>query len=295
MTPLGKMLAIFVFLVALVWAWLTVNTFVSRTNWRAEAERAQKQASATADAHEKLRLQTEAERAATKAEIESVRRDRDAAIATASSLSKEVADLKIKIADELAKANAANPMENDKNSRQLVLQKEVDNLTASLKLAQDKEVRLTKDMADARIQQEQAQRDAAAEKQRAATLESQLRTKDDKLQEALARLKAGVGEGVAVRPTAPDGFRGTVQKVGTTGEFVEITPGGGTGLRAGTRLTVKRYDPKNPKFVGYLTVRDEIDPDKAAAQFEPLPRRGNRPLSADDFPKVGDVVEPESK
>ena len=55
MTPLGKMLAIFVFLLALVWAWLTVNTFVSRTNWKAEADKFQKQAQATADGHDKLK------------------------------------------------------------------------------------------------------------------------------------------------------------------------------------------------------------------------------------------------
>ena len=84
-----------------------------------------------------------------------------------------------------------------------------------------------------------------------------------------------------------------MKTVGSTGEFVEITPGGATGLQSGTKLLVKRLDPKNPKFVGYLIVRDEIDPDKAACQFE-LPKNVTRP-SADDYPQPGDVVEPESK
>ncbi len=295
MTPLGKMLAIFVFLLALVWAWLTVNTYVSRTNWKAEADKFQKQAQATADGHDKLKAQTESERAGTKAETEAMKKDRDAALATVANQRKELDELRIGIDDKLAAAAKANPEVNKDNSRQKELQTEVGNLTASLKTAQDEVVGLTKSTATAKLLQEQAQRDAAAEKQRAGTLENTLRTTDDKLKEAIARAKQGIGDGGPVRPTAPEGFRGTVKAVSASGEFVEITPGGAAGLREGTRLVVKRLDPKNPKFVGYLTVRGEIDSDKAAAQFEPPLRRGNKALSADDYPKPGDEVSPEGK
>jgi multidrug efflux pump subunit AcrA (membrane-fusion protein) len=293
MTPLGKMLAIFVFLLALVWAWLTVNTYVSRTNWKAESDRYQKQALATAEAHEKLKLQAEAERSGTKAETESMKRDRDAAIDTVARLRDELKLLKDEIDAKLTTAAKNNPDINKALIRQTELQTEVANLTGSLATAQDQVVALNKTTATAKLLQEQAQRDADAEKQRAATLENALRNTDDKVKELTARLKQGVGAGDAIRPTAPEGFRGTVSKVGSTGEFVEITPGGATGLRAGTKLVVKRLDPKNPKFVGYLIVRDEIDPDKAAAQFV-LPANVTRP-SAADYPQPGDVVESESK
>lgn len=299
MTPLGKMLAIFVFLLALVWAWLTVNTFVSRTNWKAEAEKFQKIAVASAEGADGIKREVDAERSASKAKLLAAERDRDAAVAKAKALADEVAQLKTGIDNKLTDAAKANPAINQDNSRQKELQAEVVNLTTSLSEAQKQMKTLTVEAQTAKLAQEQAQRDAAAEKQRAATLEGQLRTADDKLKDALARLKLGIGEGVAVRPTAPEGFRGTVKSVDKSGEFVEITPGGATGLRSGTRLTVKRYDLKNPansRFVGYLVVRDEIDPDKAAAQFQPLATGpAVKRLTADDYPKPGDLVEPEFK
>lgn len=297
MTPLGKMLAIFVFLLALVWAWLTVNTFVSRTNWKAEAEKYQQQAVATVEGAESIKREVEAERSATKAKLLAAERDRDAAIAKTKALADEVVQLKTGIDAKLTDAAKANPTINQDNIRQKELQAEVVNLTGSLGEAQKQLKVLTVETQAAKLAQEQAQRDAAAERQRAATLEGQLRTTDDRLKDALARLKLGIGEGVAVRPTAPEGFRGTVKSV--SGEFVEITPGGGSGLRSGTRLKVVRYDKVNPlnsKFVGFLIVRDEIDPDKAAAQFQPPARGpGAKALSADDYPKTGDIVEPEFK
>lgn len=297
MTPLGKMLAIFVFLLALVWAWLTVNTFVSRTNWKAEAEKFQKQAQDTVAAAESIKREVEAERTATRSKLLAAERDRDAAVAKAKALADDVAQLKTGIDAKLTDAAKANPVIGADNIRQKELQAEVVNLTKSLADEQNRMKLLTVETQNAKLEMEKAQRDAAAEKQRAATLEGQLRNTDDKLKDALARLKLGVGEGVAVRPTAPEGFRGTVKAV--AGEFVEITPGGGVGLRSGTKLTVKRYDLKNPansRFVGHLIVRDEIDPDKAAAQFVPPARApGARPMSADDYPKPGDVVEPEVK
>jgi hypothetical protein len=297
MTPLGKMLAIFVFLLALVWAWLTVNTFVSRTNWKAEAEKFQKLAVASAEGADSIKREVDAERSATKAKLLAAERDRDAAIAKTRALADEVTQLKAGIDNKLTDAAKANPAIGADNSRQKELQAEVVNLTTSLGEAQKLMKTLTVETQAAKLAQEQAQRDAAAEKQRAGAMESQLRTTDDKLKDALARLKLGIGEGVAVRPTAPEGFRGTVKSV--SGEFVEITPGGATGLRSGTKLKVSRLDGKNPlnsKFVGYVIVRDEIDPDKAAAQFVPPYRGlGAKALSADDYPKAGDVIEPEAK
>ena len=293
MTPLGKMLSIFVFLLSLVWAYLTVNTFVSRTNWKAEAEKYQKAAAETSTGADAIVREAEAERQATKAKLLAAERDRDAAVAKAASLSKEVDELKVNIDAKLAAAAAANPEVNKDNSRQKELQTEVGNLTVSLKDAQDQVVALTKDTSAAKILQEQAQREAAAERQRAATLENQLRTTDDKLKETLARLKAGVGEGVAVRPSPPEGFRGTVKAVSSNGEFVEITPGASAGLRENTKLQVVRLKP--PTFLGHLIVRGGINPDSAACQFIPAKRPRNKPLSADDLPKPGDLVQPDNK
>lgn len=293
MTPLGKMLSIFVFLLALVWAYLTVNTFVSRTNWKAEAEKYQKAAAETATGVDAILREVEAERQATRAKLLAAEQDRDAAVATVATLRKENEELRVNIDVKLAAAAAANPEVNKDNSRQKELQTEVGNLTASLAVAQNQVVALTKDTAAAKIAQEQAQREAAAERQRAATLENQLRTTDDRLKETLARLKAGVGEGVAVRPSPPEGFRGTVKAVSRTGEFVEITPGANAGLRENTKLQVIRLDP--PKFLGHLIVRSEINPDSAAAQFVPAARPRNKPLSADDLPKPGDLVQPDNK
>jgi len=293
MTPLGKMLSIFVFLLSLVWAWLTVNTFVSRTNWKVEAEKYHKAATETSTGVDAILREVEAERQATKSKLLAAERDRDAAVASVATLRKEVDELKVNIDAKLAAAAAANPEVNKENIRQKELQTEVGDLTGSLKSAQDRVVLLTKDTSAAKILQEQAQREADAERQRAATLEGQLRTTDDQLKEAQTRLKAGVGEGVAVRPSPPEGFRGTVKAVSSSGEFVEITPGGNAGLRENTKLRVIREKP--PTFLGHLIVRSEINPDSAACQFVPAARPRNKPLSADDLPKPGDLVRPDNR
>jgi DNA repair exonuclease SbcCD ATPase subunit len=41
MTALGKTLTVFVFLLSLVWCWLTVNAYATRTNWVTQAKTAQ--------------------------------------------------------------------------------------------------------------------------------------------------------------------------------------------------------------------------------------------------------------
>ena len=43
MTALGKTLTVFVFLLSLVWCWLTVNAFATRTNWKTQVEAAKVQ------------------------------------------------------------------------------------------------------------------------------------------------------------------------------------------------------------------------------------------------------------
>jgi hypothetical protein len=110
------------------------------------------------------------------------------------------------------------------------------------------------------------------------------------LSEQLQDLKqsGATAKGGVARPLAPEGFRGTVQVV--AGNLVEFTPGGNTGLRANTRLIVYREAKGNvpTKFLGHITVSDQIDPDKAVGTFE-LSSVVKAP-KAEDYPKKGDII-----
>ena len=64
MTALGKTMVIFVFLLTLVWAGLVVNTWVTRTNWKAEAEKQNKIAKENYDGAKAISEQSKADRSA---------------------------------------------------------------------------------------------------------------------------------------------------------------------------------------------------------------------------------------
>ena len=281
MTAIGKMMVIFVFLLSLVWAGLVVNTWATRTNWKAEADKQSKIAKENYDGAKSIGEQAKADRSASDAKNAALQanldRNQQQLIEERDQYSKLYSAYDTKLKADL---------QNDKKTDNLMLeitklQNQVDVQTANLKTMEadlNNQIRVS--------EKNQNEKNAAV---RAANAEKQARellvTRLQELQEKLAQLNQG-GKGNA-RPLPPDDFRGTVQVY--SGGFVEISPGLNAGLKPGTLLTIRRTEgAKN--FIGTILIGDQVDPDKAVGTWSPP--YGVKVPKGDDFPKKGDEVVP---
>ena len=281
MTALGKMMVIFVFLLSLVWAGMVVNSWVTRTNWKAEADKQNKIAKENYDGAKSLQEQAKADRSASDAKVAALQANVD-----------RYQQQLIEQRDQYTKLYAAydtklkSDRENDKKVAELTveitkLQNQVDLQLANLKVMEadlNSQIRLT--------EKNQNERDAAiraanAEKQRAELLVTRITG----LTEELNLAKLG-GKGNA-RPLPPDDFRGTVLSYDSG--IIEISPGLNSGLKPGTLLNiVRRVGNKN--YIGKILIGDQIDPDRAVGTWQPP--FGVKVPKGDDFPKKGDEIEP---
>ena len=286
MTAIGKMMVIFVFLLSLVWAGLVVNTWATRTNWKAEADKQNKLAKENYEGAKSLSEQAKADRSASDARVAALQ-------ANVERLQQQLTEQR----DQYTKLYTAYDtklkadLESDKKVSQLMveitkLQNQVDLQSANLKTMEvdlNAQIRVTESNKN---QKEEAVRSANAEKQRADLLVDRLQ----KLEEEYAQLKQGGGKG-NLRPLPPDEFRGTVvnfEGKGTQG-FIEMTPGLNAGLKPGTLLKVVRRTG-NKNYIGTILIGEQVDPDRAVGTW--TAPYGVKVPKGDDFPKPGDEIVP---
>jgi hypothetical protein len=290
MSWLGKILAFLVLIGSVVWAALTVNAFVARTNWKARA-----------DAYEKAFKESEENR---KKEARDYEANREALLrmyAAAQSRSDDIA----RQLEDISKSGR----EADENYKKLKdnyakADAEAKIQLASVKTIQD-ELKLTRDRSSTLEDERQKLVLKVADADRArikAENEARLaRAIADENAKKLENLTAVVtelrqtGGGTAsvlrhiekIPAPLPENIRGTV--TGVAGDLVDISLGIDAGLEPGSKLDVYR-ESGGGKYLGTLTVTKSVQPKKAVAVFTPARPVALSRLRPDELPRKGDTV-----
>jgi hypothetical protein len=275
MTVLGKILAIFVFLLSLFWFGLTAVLFNARTEWRDAAISAQTQANINADAADEIRKANAAELSAMKAQLDKanqtiggLKRERDAAQSRNEELTKTFGieqDAVVKKLPEvvtLISINQTLQQQNDIYVNQArTLGAKVDDLAIK--------------NADATRKQNDAELAANS-------LKKALDDKGEQLRTALEeRLGTTAGGGAL-------DFRGDVITV--NGSIVVFSGGINAGVKQGMKFNVTRAE--SPYYIGTVIVNIDPDTRLSAGVFTPI---AGQPLKAPYLPKVGDSIVPATK
>ncbi len=285
MTWLGKILAVLVMLLALVWVWLTAKVYVTRTNWKTEMERYKKgygEAVAARDAEYTARITSGA--------------DYEKRITT---LSQDVANLNQQL--DLAKTelntrrDAIALLEADKNRGNTlitVLQSNLQNSITELNTVREQLDRREKEVIDLVLSRERADTAKTDAEIRERVAKQRFEEADTRVAELINQLReaqrgGGAGRGGPLgRPTpdVPQNARGTVTRV-VEGSLIEFSLGLDAGLAIGAVLDVYRQSDGG-RYLGTVTVLS-LEPKRAVGQF--TPPSGARPRP-EDLPRVGDEV-----
>lgn len=291
MTWLGKILTFLVFIFALVWAWFTVTAYVTRTNWKNQADmyKAAYQEAVKARQSEydrflasedQYRRQIAAEQEKSKGLVEQL-----AVMDTANK----------KALDGLANANAIIKS-GDINAVQLAAsyQAAIDELN-KVRARSDTLENTVKDLTLARAN---AERDRQGAENLAKQAQAEKLLADQRIEGLLARVveleATGGGTRTAVLATpggapapVPEGLRGTVTGYGDG--LVVLSVGLDAGLTPGAVLDIYREDGGG-RYLGTVKV-DRLYPKQAVGVFIPSdPKRTVKQLRPEELPKVGDLV-----
>ena len=275
MTVLGKILAIFVFLLSLFWFGLTAVLFNARTEWRDAALTAQKQANDNADAADEIRKANASELSAMKAQLDKsnqtiggLKRERDAAQSRNEELTKTFGieqDAVVKKLPEvvtLISINQTLQQQNDIYVNQArTLGARVDDLAIK--------------NADAARKQNDAELAAKS-------LAKALDDKGEQLRMVLEEKLGTTAGGGAVD------FRGDVVTV--NGSIIVFSGGINAGVKQGMKFNVNRNVA--PFYIGTVIVNIDPDTRLSAGVFTPV---AGQLLKAPYLPKVGDSIVPSNR
>lgn len=297
MTWLGKILAVVVMLLSLVWMWLTAADYSTRVNWKAQSKVYQ-------DAFKEAVAARQSEHSRHQAEMEALYR-------TVDSVQKELIARKSEL-DTLAKANKDNKAELDRlvtaaataDQQVVKIQTTLDATIKELNIVRDRNNKLEVDRQDLTITREQARRDELAAKNEsklARQIAEDLSRQNDDLRALNTELKATGGgrpDSIVARsvdrgaPPVPENLRGTVIAYDRANapDLVEVSLGLDAGLTFGSKLDIYRLEGGG-KHLGTLVVTN-VYAKRAVARFEPASGRPLARLKADELPKVGDLVGP---
>ncbi len=296
MTWLGKILTFVVFLGAVVWAYFTVQLYVTRVNWKAELDR-ERTARKASDAA----LTAELRRG--QASEDSLRRLLASERVKSGNYEKQVKDLSDaagKTHDDYMKL--ANAM-GDMNARQVARQASVDRTIKELDGVRERNNFLEAQAVGLVVDAENAKRDKV-KAENAAKLAYQIADDNAKKAEELVirvnELKASGGSGRETvlktidkpPPALLGNLRGEV--TGVAGDLVTLSIGIDAGLGVGTVLDIYRLDGGG-RYLGTVKITSALNlfPKQAIATFTaankgvPLER-----LRAEDLPRKGDEVRP---
>jgi hypothetical protein len=274
MTILGKILLFFVLILSLIWTGLTVNAYVTRTNWANDAKKWKEQAELAKQSADYQRKLAEDTRNAAAAQIATLQTTITTLKGNFDAQAKAAAEARQQLAQKQDADMAADPTAKLLQANIAKLQKQVDLLQASLntmeKTANEALVAAEKakgDLVKATIDRDASQR-------RADELQEIVFNQRDQL-DLIRRGDRGANSRVA----PPDDFRATVTKV--DGDLVEISLGANAKLQRGAVLSVWRTG----KYLGSLTITS-VDPFGAVGQFSPPAGQAR----VTDPPKAGDTV-----
>ena len=275
MTVLGKILAIFVFLLSLFWFGLTAVLFNARTEWRDAALTAQKQANDNADAADEIRKANASELSAMKAQLDKsnqtiggLKRERDAAQSRNEELTKTFSN------------------EQDATAKKLPEVVTLISINQTLQQQNDIYVNQARTLG-AKVDDLAIKNADAARKQNDAELAAKSLAKalDDKGEQLRTVLEEKLGT------TAGGGavdFRGDVVMV--NGSIIVFSGGINAGVKQGMKFNVNRNVA--PFYIGTVIVNINPDTRLSAGVFTPV---AGQLLKAPYLPKVGDSIVPSNR
>lgn len=299
MTWLGKILTVVIFLGAVFWAYLTVQSFALRTNWKLEADKykaAYNEAKSkredeynrnrAAEANFQLRLASEKNRS--------------------EGLARSVADLKgqanraaedtKKLQDDLAAADV----------KAIKLEAMVAAMTAEVAGVRKRNEFLENDRVNLVLSAENARREAVTARNSERLAQAIASDNSKKVEDLMARLsdlKAGSGSGTASgavlraidKPAPPilPNLRGQVD--GVSGDLMSVSIGIDAGLGVGTTLDVFRTSGDGgARYLGKakVTSANNLFPKQAVMTFIPARNVPMGQLTPAELPRKGDLVKP---
>jgi len=290
MTWLGKILTFVVMIAAVMWMFLNVQVYKSRTNWKAsydDLKKIQTEAAAAAstemnrhkndeDALKRLFVTKQTEAENSQKQIDTLSKANKEVVAAVASLQGVIANGDVK--SVLLQANID------------VTLKELDSIRARNTVLEDQTTQLVIKAEDAKREMVRA---LNALKLSQAISDDNAK-KVEELQALLNDLKQG-GNDLRRQldkrpPPVLSNLRGEVSKV--DGDLVELSIGVDAGLSKGTVLELSRLEGGG-RYLGTVRVID-LEPKKCVAVFTPA--RANVPfnqLRPEELPKKGDLVRPQ--
>jgi hypothetical protein len=295
MTWLGKILTFLVLIGAGVWAYFSIQLYVTRVNWKAELERER-----TARKNSDAALTAELRRHATSEESYKRRllAEEKKSIDLTTQV-KSLSDAAGKTADDFKKLHAQ--ME-DFNAKEVELlakvertNKELENVRARNDLLENQAVALV-------VATETAKKEAVkAENARrlALAIADDNAKKVEELTARVNELKLSGGSGTATvlktldkpPPAMLSNLRGEVTNV--SGDLVTLSIGIDAGLGVGSVLDIYRLDGGG-RYLGTVKITSALNlfPKQAIATFIPSRNVPLERLRAEDMPRKGDEVRP---
>jgi hypothetical protein len=281
MNTLGKILVFFVLILSVIWNYLVVNAYATRTNYKAELDNTRKLYAEAAKSADALKKQLEELKSASDAvvaqHVASIR-NLEAKVKNAEDAAQQANNEQLKgITDRSAKVQNIELLKSDNITKD-----------GQISILQSRNTGLNNQVNDSTIAEQKAKNEAlAADIERRAALSKAEKTEKDLLNanEQLQNAKRGGTGGIGVDripPTDPD-FRAVVTTVDSG--VVEINQGTNNGLQKGAVLDLSR--PSAKKYVGKLVI-ERTTPFSATGRFVPL-ASVTRPMD-DDLPKKDDLV-----
>ncbi len=292
MTAVGKILVFMNLLLSVATSAMIVLVFTTRTSWKAEYEKMRNVALVAEAAYKSEKLAHQNDIKSGDNQRESVDTTYRTAIKENEVLKQEKTALTDQNNDKdakIAKADAANVILTEELKAQKV---EREQLNAIAQAAKATILDLTKQVTDQKLIATTNQIEADSQRAKHERTLNRLEDVEKSLTQARNQLqRAGID--VANSSTsllnppatpAPRDVKGTVRAVGQGGLTV-INIGSDSGLSAGNKLVVYRDDPRNPLYLGELTIT-RTEPKQAVGQFYP------RPFARADerLPRENDVV-----
>jgi hypothetical protein len=273
MTTLGKIMSIFVFLLALAWFALTAIVFSTRAEWKKTYEKTLAEANKNAKDTEELKKQLLAERANIAARQQSA----DQAVAA---ISKERDELNKKYTELLATSNRVS----DATALLLPTQKGYDG---AIKKVLDQVDRLSTENVTLSTDRDQYAKSAQLASNKATDAELQKKVFSDALDSTREELRKALEAKQATQGlgAADSKFRGQITATTKDG-IVQFSGGMNAGVNVGKTYKVTRT--VKPYLIGVVVVTIS-NTKEAAGTFTPA--SPDKQLSGEFIPKVGDIVE----
>ncbi len=291
MSWLGKILTFLVLIASVVWASLTVNAYVTRTNWKVRADAldvALKESEKNRDleksqwATEKVQLVSllEKEKSTTTGQQKTI----DDLAAASKAGDEEFKKLQAVVT--AAATTAALVAASEKATLSELDETRKRNITL-----EDRSVRLVLEKETAERERLRAVNEANLQRAIAQDNADKVQT----LQAQVTELRQFGGSGAAavlrsvdkIAAPLPDNVRGTV--LSANGDFVRISIGIDAGLEPGSRLDI--YRESEGKYLGTLVVQGtSLRPKEAVATFKSASGRPVAQLRPEELPRAKDNV-----